>query len=127
MIVESVSPSGNCVTFLGSGRVLAKVHELVTIKVGRDKGGLLGVFVTTATSIASAWAGGVAAAGAKGAVAKTVAATSAKALTGAVGGMAQLAHNELMNTPAYSESTQFMTFHEFRHKYLFGKDYPITL
>ncbi|CAJ0747185.1 1474_t:CDS:2 [Entrophospora sp. SA101] len=112
---------------MGGGRILAKVTELVTVKLGMDTEGLLNTIITTATTVAATYAGGATAAGAKGKVAKKLAATSARAVVGAAGGMAQLAHNELMTTPTYSETTHTMTFHEFRHKYLFSKDRPISL
>jgi len=120
MITESASPSGNCVTIEASGRILTRVHELVTAKVGYDTKGILSALITTATTVASAF---VPAAGAVGAVASA----AISAGVNAVGGMAQLAANNLMSSPSYSENSQTMSFNEFRHKILFGKSQPISL
>jgi len=120
MITESVSPSGTAVTFEGSGRILGRVTELVTAKVGVDAQGFLNVLITTATTIASVAVPGAGAVGA-------VASTAMKAGINVAGGIAQVAANELMKTPNYSEVTENMTISEFRHKFQFGKTRPISL
>ena len=120
MITESASPSGNCVTIEASGRILTRVNELVTAKVGFDTKGILSALITTATTVASAFVPGAGVVGA-------VASAAISAGVNAVGGMAQLAANNLMSSPSYSETSQTMSINEFRHKILFGKAQPISL
>ena len=55
------------------------------------------------------------------------AAAAVKVGAGLAGGMAQMAANELTKEVPYRETTQTMTIHEFKHKYLSSGERPISL
>ena len=122
LLTESVSPSGNCITIESGGRILGRVNELITAKIGGDDQtkGLLTTIITVATTIGVAAVTG-------GAGVPAVATVATKAGIGLAGGIAQLATNHLMHTPQYSETTHTMSFNEFRHKYLLSGTNPISL
>ncbi|RIA80579.1 hypothetical protein C1645_838435 [Glomus cerebriforme] len=123
-ITESVSPSGNCITFEGSGKILARVIELISVKVEGNKTAkmLYSTIVQVQTSIMSI-GGTVAGAAVGGPVGAAAGGAAAKIGTGIL----QTAANQLMESPRYEETTHMMSFNEFRHKYLFSKDRPISL
>ncbi|CAG8611879.1 7372_t:CDS:1 [Ambispora leptoticha] len=122
ILTETFSPSGNCITIESGGRILGRVTELITAKIGGDDQtkGILSTIITVATTVGIT----AATAGAGTPVAATVA---AKAGVGLAGGMAQLAANHLMHTPQYSETKETMSFNEFRHKYVLSGSRPISL
>lgn len=109
---------------MASGLVLTRVTELITSKVGGDNktSGFLSTLITVATTVAA-----VAVTASTGGAAAPIATAAAKAGVALAGGMAQTAVNKLLSGADYSETSESMSIHQFKHKYLTSKTRPISL